>query len=79
MLSVSGSTSANTGTRPWYSIPMTLPMSVMQVVMTSLPGGSSSAARAMCTAAVPLEQATAYRRPYRAAKRRSNSRTLAPK
>ena len=53
-------------------------MSVMADVITSLPTGSSSAATAMWTAAVPLLQAMQCFIPYISAKRRSRARTLVP-
>jgi len=54
-------------------------MSVMAEVITSLPTGSWRAATAMCTAAVPLEQAIQCFMPYISAKRFSKARTLLPK
>jgi hypothetical protein len=41
-------------------------MSVMDEVITSLPGSIPRAPRAMWTAAVPEEQPLAYGRPYKA-------------
>ena len=55
-LYVLGPRSAKTGTACWYNAPMTVPMSVIGLVMTSSPGPMPAAAVAMCTAAVPDEQ-----------------------
>ena len=53
-------------------------MSVIAEVITSLPTGNSSAATAMCTAAVPLLQAMQCFIPYISANRFSRARTLVP-
>ena len=68
---VKRSTSAKTGIAPWYRIGVRAPMSVMDVVTISSPGLGSIAATAMCTAAVPEEQACAFFTPRVAAKRSS--------
>jgi hypothetical protein len=51
---------------------------VMAEVITSLPTGSSSAATAMWTAAVPLLQAIQCFIPYISANRVSKARTFVP-
>ena len=58
--------------------PVRLPMSVIGGTITSLPGGSPNAAMAICTAAVPIEQAIQCFRLYISAKRFWNSKTLIP-
>ena len=70
---VTGSTSANIGTAPWYRSGARAPMSVMAVVTISSPGSGSIAATATCTAAVPEAQATATRTPSISAKRASSA------
>src|ERR1035437_6493591 len=58
-LALPGSESAKTGMAPWVRMGMMVPMSVMEVVMTSSPGEMAAAMSAAWREAVPLEQATA--------------------
>ena len=57
---VSGLMSANTGRAPQYSAQFADAANVIGVVMTSSPAPTPAARQAMCSAAVPLLQSTAY-------------------
>ena len=59
-------------------MPVSEPMSVMGVTITSLPAGRARAPSVMCTEAVPLEQAMQCFLPYSCANARWNSKTLVP-
>ncbi len=61
MVAPSGSISTSTGFAPARSIAEAVATKVMVVVITSSPGPMSSAFSAMCSAAVPELQATAWR------------------
>ena len=63
MVSVSASTSTNTGVAPQYRMPHTVPTKVLATVITSSPGPTSAARNAMCMADVPELQATACAAP----------------
>ena len=57
---------------------MTVPMSVMGLVMISSPGSRFSAATAVCSAAVPDVTACAYGTPSISAQARSSAATFEP-
>ena len=67
MLYVAGLTSTKCGTRSSYSSTFDEATKLYGVVITSLPGGRSSALAMQCSAAVPLLTATACFVPHCAA------------
>ena len=78
MLPVSGSMSAKTGRSPTATIADAVAMNVWGVVITSDPGGRSSARSASSRASVPFATNTAWFSPVKSANSRSNSRPSAP-
>ena len=72
MRPVAGSTSAKTGRPPQYSTALAVAAKVIGGTMTSSPGARSRAATAAWSAAVPLDNATAWRAPTFAANASSN-------
>jgi hypothetical protein len=62
-LSVSGSTSANTGVAPRWTMTLAVDAKVMGEVMTSSPAATPMASSARCKAAVQELTATARRAP----------------
>ena len=64
--SVPGSTSANRTSAPVYRTAFAVATNVMGVVMASSPGPRPAASAAPCRAAVPDENATAWRAPVAA-------------
>ena len=77
-LRVKGSISAKTGLPPQYAAQFALARKVMGEVITSSPGPTPKAAMSRCSAAVPLQQATACRAPTRSPRRASNSAVRGP-
>jgi hypothetical protein len=80
MRPVSGSTSVKRTSAPSQSAAVAVERKVMAGTTTKSPGptGTSLPIRASCSAAVPLEHATACSAPTAAAKARSNSPTDRP-
>ena len=78
MSSVPGRTSAKRGSAPTYRTALDVAANVMGVVTTSSPAPSPAAAAAPCRAAVPDENATAWRAPVTSARPASNSGTRGP-
>ncbi len=73
---VSGVTSAKTGRAPRYTTGLAEPMKVWAGTMTSSPGPTSRTCSARCTAAVPVDTATACSTRWPAARAASNSWTV---
>src|SRR5579862_1348854 len=62
----------------WYKMGVMAPMSVIGLQMISSPGSGSTAATAVCTAAVPEVVVRQNGSPSHLANRVSNSRTIVP-
>ena len=78
MVQVSADASMKTGTAPTYAMALAVAANVNVEVSTSSPGPMPRAASDRCSAAVPLESATAYGTAAVAATSRSNSSTCGP-
>ena len=64
MQPVSGSTSHSTGTAPSRKSGATVAWKLYDGTITSSPGRTPTAWKAMCSAAVPLAAPSAYRAPW---------------
>ena len=78
MLKVSASTSTKTGRMPKSAAASAVAMKVNGVVMTSSPGCNPNERKEICSASVPLPQATTCLQPKYRASASSKRRTTAP-